>query len=112
MEAFEYHGIDLRFNKVFNNGMFNHSTIIMKKITETYKGFEGVSTLVDVGGGIGASLNMIVSKYPKINGINFDLPHVVQHAPTRNGSTTFSLIFHTQLYSSLLQQNHLLVAYI
>ncbi|XP_057546674.1 caffeic acid 3-O-methyltransferase-like [Amaranthus tricolor] len=85
MEAFEYHGIDLRFNKVFNNGMFNHSTIIMKKITETYKGFEGVSTLVDVGGGIGASLNMIVSKYPKINGINFDLPHVVQHAPTRNG---------------------------
>ncbi|KAJ0765048.1 putative caffeate O-methyltransferase [Helianthus annuus] len=27
MSAFEYHGKDQRFNKVFNSGMFNHSTM-------------------------------------------------------------------------------------
>uniref|UniRef100_A0A0D2ZZ59 O-methyltransferase C-terminal domain-containing protein n=1 Tax=Brassica oleracea var. oleracea TaxID=109376 RepID=A0A0D2ZZ59_BRAOL len=63
MSAFEYHGTDLRFNKVFNNGMSYHSTITMKKILETYNGFEGLVSLVDVGGGIGATLKMIVSKY-------------------------------------------------
>ncbi|KAF3327814.1 S-adenosyl-L-methionine:O-methyltransferase [Carex littledalei] len=31
-------------------------------------------TLVDVGGGVGVILSMITSKYPKIKGINFDLP--------------------------------------
>ncbi|GMH18300.1 hypothetical protein Nepgr_020141 [Nepenthes gracilis] len=66
---FEYNGEDARFNKIFNNGMSNHSTIIMKKVLEVYKGFEGLSSLVDVGGGIGATLNMIISKYPTIKGV-------------------------------------------
>ncbi|CAK9139040.1 unnamed protein product [Ilex paraguariensis] len=82
MTAFEYHGTDMRFNKVFNQGMSDHSTITMKKILETYKGFEGLSSVVDVGGGTGATLNMIVSKYPTIKGINFDLPHVISDAPS------------------------------
>nr|QAX90930.1 caffeic acid O-methyltransferase [Catalpa bungei] len=85
MSAFEYHGTDPRFNKVFNNGMSNHSTIIMKKILETYDGFEGLKTVVDVGGGTGAILSMIVSKYPSIKGINFDLPHVIEDAPSYPG---------------------------
>ncbi|PIM99563.1 Hydroxyindole-O-methyltransferase [Handroanthus impetiginosus] len=85
MTAFDYHGTDPRFNKVFNNGMSNHSTIIMKKILETYDGFEGLKTVVDVGGGTGATLNMIVSKYPSIKGINFDLPHVIEDAPSYPG---------------------------
>ncbi|EFH40566.1 O-methyltransferase 1 [Arabidopsis lyrata subsp. lyrata] len=85
MSAFEYHGTDPRFNKVFNNGMSNHSTITMKKILETYKGFEGLTSLVDVGGGIGATLKMIVSKYPNLKGINFDLPHVIEDAPSHPG---------------------------
>uniref|UniRef100_A0AA51VKJ3 O-methyltransferase 13 n=2 Tax=Lophophora williamsii TaxID=130138 RepID=OMT13_LOPWI len=85
MTAFEYHGTDPRFNKIFNNGMSNHSTITMKRILENYKGFEGLSTLVDVGGGTGATLNMIISKHPAIKGINFDLPHVIEDAPTYNG---------------------------
>ncbi|CAA0808756.1 Flavone 3-O-methyltransferase 1 [Striga hermonthica] len=82
MTAFEYHGTDLRFNKVFNQGMSNHSTIVMKKILEIYDGFVGLETVVDVGGGTGATLDMIVSKYPSIKGINFDLPHVVDDAPS------------------------------
>ncbi|XP_057479512.1 caffeic acid 3-O-methyltransferase-like [Actinidia eriantha] len=85
MSAFEYHGTDPRFNKVFNQGMSNHSTFTMKKILETYHGFEGLTTLVDVGGGIGATLNMIVSKYPTLRGVNFDLPHVIEDAPSYPG---------------------------
>nr|QWK65126.1 flavonoid O-methyltransferase 3 [Scutellaria baicalensis] len=85
MSAFEYHGKDPRFNKVFNQGMSGHSTITMKKILETYHGFDGLNTLVDVGGGIGATLNMIVSEHPSIKGINFDLPHVIEDAPSHSG---------------------------
>ncbi|MQM17391.1 hypothetical protein Taro_050362 [Colocasia esculenta] len=85
MTAFEYHGTDLRFNKVFNAGMSNHSTISMKKMLDTYRGFEGINVLVDVGGGIGATLNMIISKHPTIRGINFDLPHVIADAPSHPG---------------------------
>ncbi|OAY83742.1 tricetin 3',4',5'-O-trimethyltransferase [Ananas comosus] len=81
MTAFEYHGTDPRFNKVFNEGMKNHSIIITKKLLELYNGFDGVNTLVDVGGGIGATLYMITSKYPNIKGINYDLPHVISEAP-------------------------------
>jgi caffeic acid 3-O-methyltransferase len=85
MTSFDYHGKDMRFNKVFNKGMSDHSTITMKKILETYKGFEGLTSVVDVGGGTGAVLSMILSKYPSIKGINFDLPHVIEDAPSYPG---------------------------
>lgn len=85
MTAFEYHGTDPKFNRVFNKGMADHSTITMKKLLENYNGFEGLTSIVDVGGGTGAVLNMIVSKYPSIKGINFDLPHVIEDAPQYPG---------------------------
>ncbi|CAA7391550.1 unnamed protein product [Spirodela intermedia] len=85
MTAFEYHGTDPRFNTVFNAGMSHHSTINMKKFLEIYRGFDGLGVLVDVGGGIGATLNMIISKHPSIKGINFDLPHVIADAPSFPG---------------------------
>lgn len=91
MTAFEYHGTDPRFNKVFNKGMADHSTITMRKILETYTGFEGLKSLVDVGGGTGAVVNMIVSKYPTIKGINFDLPHVIEDAPSYPGTIFFQV---------------------
>ncbi|KAG9151823.1 hypothetical protein Leryth_002098 [Lithospermum erythrorhizon] len=39
--------------------------------------FQGVRTLVDVGGGNGTTLSALVKAFPWIHGINFDLPHVV-----------------------------------
>ncbi|KAK2634371.1 hypothetical protein Ddye_029163 [Dipteronia dyeriana] len=86
MSAFEYPGTDPRFNKIFNNAMSTNSKITMKKILETYKGFEGLKSVVDIGGGIGSIMNMIISKYPSIiKGINFDLPHVIEDAPRYPG---------------------------
>ncbi|KAF7026562.1 hypothetical protein CFC21_038670 [Triticum aestivum] len=87
MSAFEYHGTDPRFNHVFNEGMKNHSIIITKKLLESYKGFEGLNTLVDVGGGVGATVAAITAHYPTIKGINFDLPHVISEAPPFPGVT-------------------------
>jgi len=81
-----------RFNKVFNKGMTDHSSITMKKILETYSGFESLKSLVDVGGGTGAVINMIVSKYPTIKGINFDLPHVIEDAPSYPGILNWIII--------------------
>ncbi|VFQ63624.1 unnamed protein product [Cuscuta campestris] len=85
MSAFHYHGTDPRFNKVFNLGMSDHSTITMKKILDDYRGFGGLKSLVDVGGGTGATLKMILSKHPHIKGVNFDLPHVIRDAPNFPG---------------------------
>ncbi|KAI3745250.1 hypothetical protein L1987_58360 [Smallanthus sonchifolius] len=47
--------------------------------------FEGPKTLVDVGGGDGTAIRLIVEAYPWIKGINFDLPHVVSIAPATVG---------------------------
>ncbi|GAB2224220.1 hypothetical protein Droror1_Dr00004972 [Drosera rotundifolia] len=85
MSLFQYMNKDPTFNKIFNAAMADFTIITMKKILDTYKGFEGMISLVDVGGGIGASLNMIVTKYPSIKGINFDLPYVVKDAPAFPG---------------------------
>ncbi|KAI6697723.1 hypothetical protein NL676_017842 [Syzygium grande] len=85
MTAFEYQRANLQFNKIFNQAMSDHSTITMKKILETYGGFKGLKTVVDVGGSTGTVLSMIIAKNPSIKGINFDLPHVIKDAPSYPG---------------------------
>lgn len=85
MHAFEYPATDSRYNTLFNEAMRNQSTIFMNRILQIYNGFEGLKSLVDVGGGTGASSKLIVSKFPSIKAINFDLPHVIQHASPHPG---------------------------
>ncbi|MED6175788.1 Caffeic acid 3-O-methyltransferase 1 [Stylosanthes scabra] len=89
MHVFEYTKIDPRFNEAFNKAMHNSSTILMKRIFDVYKGFDHINKLVDVGGGVGAIIKSITSKYPHIHGINFDLPHVIQLAPAYPGVEHF-----------------------
>lgn len=84
--AFEYPRKDLRFNKVFNAAMHNYTTLFINETLESYKGFEHLKEVVDVGGGLGVTLGAITSKYPSIKGINFDLPHVIEHAPHYPGT--------------------------
>lgn len=40
---------------------------------------------MDVGGGNGTSLRLLVKACPWIRGINFDIPHVVSVAPECDG---------------------------
>ncbi|KAH9768302.1 TTF-type domain-containing protein [Citrus sinensis] len=81
MHTFEYAGLDPGFNKHFNTVMYNYTSLVMSNILESYKGFDNIKQLVDVGGGIGVTLQAITTKYPYIKGINFDLPHVIEHVP-------------------------------
>uniref|UniRef100_A0A0C9RLG0 TSA: Wollemia nobilis Ref_Wollemi_Transcript_12408_1558 transcribed RNA sequence n=1 Tax=Wollemia nobilis TaxID=56998 RepID=A0A0C9RLG0_9CONI len=87
MNAFEYATRDQRYSGVFNRGMSGHSAMLMEKILDTYQGFKDLQELVDVGGGVGSTLNRIVSRYPHIKGTNFDMPNVVADAPHYPGVT-------------------------
>ena len=58
---FEYTGTDARFNRLYNEAMKQHSVIITKKLLDVYTGFDGVGTLMDVGGGTGAVIHAVTS---------------------------------------------------
>ncbi|KAG6548083.1 hypothetical protein Mapa_010363 [Marchantia paleacea] len=75
--SFEMMETDSRFRKVFHKSMADHTHIWVALLLEKYKGFEGLNSLVDVGGGVGATLAMILSRYSHLKGTNFDRPHVV-----------------------------------
>ncbi|ESR45115.1 hypothetical protein CICLE_v10003323mg [Citrus x clementina] len=49
------------------------------------KGFEELNELVDVAGGLGVNMSLIVNTYSQIRGINFDLPHVIENASSSPG---------------------------
>ncbi|KAF3972508.1 hypothetical protein CMV_004009 [Castanea mollissima] len=82
MNAAEYIGKDDKFHEIFKGSIKDFNPLVMKKILEKYKGFEGLKLLVDVGGGDGTILNMIISKYPTIKGVNFDLASVLERSPS------------------------------
>ncbi|MBA0749834.1 hypothetical protein Gogos_003718 [Gossypium gossypioides] len=85
MPFYQFKSLNPEYDKSFDTAMINLSKISVKKILEKYHGFQGITTLVDVGGGYGVTLNIIISKYPTIKGINYDLPHVVQQASSFPG---------------------------
>lgn len=51
-------------------------------ILEAYD-FSQVNTLADIGGGNGSKITAILQAYPKMQGMLFDLPHVVERAKER-----------------------------
>ncbi|KAG5255327.1 caffeic acid O-methyltransferase [Salix suchowensis] len=85
MSSMEYVKKDPRFGEVFGGFVRGFNPLFMKRILDIYDGFEGLTSLVDVGGGDGSVLNMIVSKYPAIKGINFDLASVIENSPSYPG---------------------------
>ncbi|CAN6702178.1 unnamed protein product [Malus baccata var. baccata] len=86
LEIWDYASQNSEFNKLFNDGMACTARVVMKAILTGYEhGFDGVGSLVDVGGGTGSAVAEIVKSYPNIKGFNFDLPHVVATAPVYHG---------------------------
>ena len=92
--TFELPALNASFNEVFNKAMVHHSTIVIKEILKCYHGFDNLKRVVDVGGGLGVTINMIVSKYPFIEGINYDLPHVIRDAPMYPGMFGVTSLYH------------------
>src|SRR5215471_484035 len=45
--------------------------------------FSGVGILADIGGGNGSQITAVLQRHPKMKGILFDLPHVIERARQR-----------------------------
>jgi hypothetical protein len=63
----------------FNRWQTRSSEIDNAAVVAAYD-FSSFRTVVDVGGGQGATLAAILRAYPSLNGVLFDLPPVVEHA--------------------------------
>jgi hypothetical protein len=75
---------DPRFNEVFNAGMHADSRVALEFAVSGERGealFAGVSSLVDVAGGIGAAAKAIARAFPHVKCSVLDLPHVISSIP-------------------------------
>lgn len=83
LPAYEFYGKDGEANDLMKRAMAGMSVPFMESFLDGYDGgFDGVETLVDVGGSSGACLGMIMRRVGSVKtGVNFDLPEVVAGAP-------------------------------
>lgn len=79
MDVFEYLEKNPERNKIYNDAMTNSSLMLSYAILSEYN-FKNVNKIIDIGGGQGILVSMILHKYPKVSGAIFDLPHVVEGA--------------------------------
>ncbi|WP_133273405.1 methyltransferase [Hymenobacter radiodurans] len=77
--SFDYFWKNEKAGKVFNDAMSSNSAFSSAAVLEAYD-FSAFSSLVDVGGGHGLLLASILKKYPKLRGILYDMPAIVEAA--------------------------------
>ncbi|MED6209418.1 hypothetical protein PIB30_054481 [Stylosanthes scabra] len=78
IKIWEYGGREPRLNHLLNEMMASDARFISKMVIENCKGvFEGLESLVDVGGGNGTLAKAISKSFPKLECTVLDLPHVV-----------------------------------
>jgi hypothetical protein len=82
MPIFEYFKQHPEEARVFDEAMNGLSTIDGPAVADAY-GFDGIRSIVDVGGGHGFLLAIILARNPQMRGTLYDAPHVVEGA--RNG---------------------------
>ncbi|XP_031503788.1 trans-resveratrol di-O-methyltransferase-like [Nymphaea colorata] len=76
--------LDPTINKLFGEAMSSVAKLFMGCMLERCgEVFEGVSSLVDVGGGNGTVAALIAEAFPHIKCMVLDLPHVVAASPPR-----------------------------
>ncbi|HEX4771699.1 MAG TPA: methyltransferase [Bryobacteraceae bacterium] len=63
----------------FNRSMTGYSAVVTEPFLRAYD-FNGVRRLCDVGGGHGRLLSEVLRKYPRMTGVVYDLPEVVEGA--------------------------------
>ena len=78
MRFWEYGGKEPELGSFFNDAMASDARLVTKIVIDKCKGvFEGVESLVDVGGGTGTVAKAIAEAFPQMECTVFDLPHVV-----------------------------------
>lgn len=65
--------------QVFNNAMTGLTGMVHQAVLNAYD-FSGITKMVDVAGGHGGQLSAILRQYPSMQGVLFDLPHVIDSA--------------------------------
>ncbi|KAE8655224.1 heterodimeric geranylgeranyl pyrophosphate synthase small subunit [Hibiscus syriacus] len=85
-DVWNYAEVNPGHSKLINDAMACDAKVAVSAIIEGCpQVFDGLESLVDVGGGNGTALSMLVKAFPWIHGINFDLPRVVAVAPKVDG---------------------------
>jgi O-methyltransferase domain/Dimerisation domain len=78
--AWEYRSQHPEESAIFDAAMTSVTGRTNAAVLEAYD-FGGFGTVVDVGGSRAVLLAALLSKYPEMRGVLFDLPHVVAGAP-------------------------------
>jgi len=85
-DVWRYAAANLDHSNLINEAMACDAKLVLPVIIETCgEAFDGVQSVVDVGGGNGTAMRILVQALPSIRGINFDLPHVIGQAPQSDG---------------------------
>ncbi|KAM7274805.1 hypothetical protein ACFE04_016671 [Oxalis oulophora] len=67
-----------RVNKLFNEAMASDSLFVASMVIKNHRNlFEGLKSVVDVGGGTGRLAQAIAQEFPDMNCVVLDLPHVL-----------------------------------
>ncbi|XP_061342718.1 probable O-methyltransferase 3 [Gastrolobium bilobum] len=78
MKIWDYAGHEPRLNHCFNDAMASDARLVASVVIERCKGvFNGLESLVDIGGGTGTMAKAIAKSFPQLECTVFDLPHVV-----------------------------------
>nr|AEF14418.1 isoflavone O-methyltranferase [Onobrychis viciifolia] len=75
------------YNSSFNEAMASDSHMIHLALRDCNFVFEGVESIVDVGGGTGITAKTICDAFPKLKCIVFDRPQVVENLSGSNNLT-------------------------
>jgi hypothetical protein len=76
MSVFEFFSKNPEEAQIFDDAMTGLSTIDGPAVADAYN-FEGIHTIVDVGGGRGLLLATLLKKNPNLKGILYEVPHVL-----------------------------------
>ncbi|CAI0376164.1 unnamed protein product [Linum tenue] len=77
-KVYEVCSQDPQYSQLFSEGMAGDSWLFSRALVAKCRdAFEGLTSLVDVGGGTGNNSKVIVEAFPGIRCTVFDLPHVV-----------------------------------
>ena len=82
LDFFAYLAANPQALEEFGETLKSHSAVANKGVLERYD-FGGIRQLVDVGTGYGPLTIAVLEKYPEVRGVVFDVPEVIDAAPTR-----------------------------
>jgi len=83
MPIFEFFSKNPEEAKIFDDAMMGLSAIDGPAVADAYD-FDGIHTIVDVGGGSGLLLATLLEKNPHLTGTLYEMPHVL--AGAKNGA--------------------------